>query len=125
MSQWNYIGIDVSATTLDVALAGEAPPVTSATFPNTSMGHHRLIRWATKRGQSARVCLEATGVYSAAIALAIQRHPRLDIMVVNPKAIRNYGAGPDAASQNRSDRCPTDSGLWSTYALCLMAAPIG
>ena len=101
MSQWNYIGIDVSATTLDVALAGEAPPVTSATFPNTSMGHRRLIRWATKRGQSARVCLEATGVYSAAIALAIQRHPRLDLMVVNPKAIRNYG-------QARMQRAKTD-----------------
>ena len=60
-----------------------------------------MIKWATKRGRHARVCLEATGVYSAAIALAIQRHPRLDIMVVNPKAIRNY-------RQARMQRAKTD-----------------
>ena len=101
MDQWNHMGIDVSAKTLDVALAGEGIPVISATFPNTSMGHRQLIKWATKRGRSARVCLEATGVYSASIALAIQRHPRLDIMVVNPKAIRNYG-------QARMQRAKTD-----------------
>ena len=101
MDQWNHMGIDVSAKTLDVALAGEGIPVISATFPNTSMGHRQLIKWATKRGRSARVCLEATGDYSASIALAIQRHKRLDIMVVNPKAIRNYG-------QARMQRAKTD-----------------
>ncbi|HIG57193.1 MAG TPA: IS110 family transposase [Candidatus Latescibacteria bacterium] len=101
MNQWHHMGIDVSAKTLDVALTGKDIPITSATFPNTSSGHRQLIKWATKRGRSARVCLEATGIYSAAIALVIHQHPRLEIMVVNPKAMRNYG-------QARMQRAKTD-----------------
>ena len=61
------VGIDVSTHTLEVALANPEPGRTSATFDNTPMGPRRLIQWITKRGRSARVGLEATGVYSLAV----------------------------------------------------------
>jgi len=90
MSSLNLVGIDVSAQTLDVALSHEGQPPMTATFANTPTEHRQLIKWATKRGRSARVCLEATGMYSLGIALALHRHPRIEVMVVNPKAIKNY-----------------------------------
>ena len=34
--------------------------------------------------------LEATGVYSLVVALALDRHPRTEVMAVNPRAIKNY-----------------------------------
>lgn len=96
------VGIDVSAYTLEVALAGPEPGPISATFDNTPTGHRRLIRWITKRGRSARVGLEATGVYSLEVALALDRHPRTEVMVVNPRAIKNYAGA-------RLQRAKTDS----------------
>jgi transposase len=38
----------------------------------------------------ARVCLEATGVYSLNLALALQRTTRVEVMVVNPRAIKDF-----------------------------------
>ena len=104
MHQSRPVGIDVSARTLEVALAGPNPSRASATFDNTPAGHRRLIQWITKRGQSARVGLEATGVYLE-IALALHRHPRTEGMVVNPKAIKNYAG----ARLQRAKTDPVDA----------------
>src|SRR6185295_2523702 len=43
-----------------------------------------------RRGATARVCLEATGVYSLCLALALQRAERMEVMVVNPRAIKDF-----------------------------------
>ena len=47
----------------------------------------------TKGGRSIRVGVEATGLYSRPIALALHRHRRAAVMVLNPKAI----ARPDTS----------------------------
>ena len=86
------VGIDVSAHILDVALASPTPGQMSATFENSPTGHRRLIQWITQRGRSARVGMEATGVYSLEVVLALDRHPRTEVMVVNPKAIKTTPA---------------------------------
>ena len=90
MVKLNYVGIDVSAKTLEAAHGGPGKGPTVATFDNTPADHRKLIKWATKRGRCARVCLEATGIYSLEVALALHHHPRTEVMVVNPKAIKNY-----------------------------------
>lgn len=90
MHQVNLVGIDVSAASLSVALKNHRGQDRRATFDNDPAGHRKLIAWATKGGVPARVCLEATGVYSFDLALALSRHPKTEVMVVNPRAIKAF-----------------------------------
>ena len=62
--QGNTIGIDVDSKNLVCCIRRDEKEEPQATFANCNAGHRKLIRWATRRNQSARVCLEATGVYS-------------------------------------------------------------
>ena len=67
-----YVGVDVSQNTLDVAARTDSDvEQRTAQFANTSTGHRHLIKWLTKGARSARVVLEATGVYSLDLALAL------------------------------------------------------
>lgn len=92
MHHVNLLGIDVSAASLSAKLKNHRGQEQSATFDNDPAGHRKLIGWATKRGASARVCLEATGVYSFDLALALSRHPKTEVMVVNPRAIKAFAS---------------------------------
>ncbi len=86
-----YAGVDVSQQTLDVALRdGAGKTAHTAQFENTAPGHRQLLRWLTKRGRGVRVVLEATGVYSLDLALALHAAPRVEVMVVNPRAARQF-----------------------------------
>jgi transposase len=67
---------------------GERLPL--ARFANTAAGHKKFIRWATKGARSARVCLEATGIYSLEFALALHHAKNVEVMVVNPRAIKDF-----------------------------------
>ena len=68
--------------------AGQRMPL--ATFANTAAGHKKFIRWATKSVHPARVCLEATGIYSLQFALAVHDARNVEVMVVNPRAIKDF-----------------------------------
>jgi len=83
-------GLDVDARTLVVALRRDGVPEPVCPLPNTPAGHRQLIKLLTARGASARVALEATGVYSLGVALALHRAPRVEVMVVNPRAIKDF-----------------------------------
>lgn len=87
----NLIGVDVDSVWLvcRISRRGVVQPIVK--FANTAVGHRQFIAWATRRGQPARVCLEATGVYSQAFALELHRAPDLEVMVANPKAIHQFG----------------------------------
>ncbi len=86
-----HVGVDVSQATLDVAArSAGGTDQRVAQFANSRSGHRHLIKWLTKGGRSARVVLEATGVYSLDLALALQAAPRLEVMVVNPRAARRF-----------------------------------
>ena len=91
MKQVNQIGEDVDSQELVCALQCAEQRAPIATFANTAAGHKKFIRWATKGGRSARVCLEATGIYSLEFALALHHAQRVDVMVVNPRAIKDFG----------------------------------
>ena len=86
----NLIGVDVDSKWLVAKILrnGQSKPV--ARFPNCASGHRKLIAWATRRGQAARVCLEATGVYGETLAFALHKAPNIEPMVVNPRAIQQF-----------------------------------
>jgi transposase len=99
MNKQFYVGVDVSQKTLDVAARDDGREPRTAQFANTSAGHRHLIKWLTKGGRSARVVLEATGVYSLDLAVALHAAKRIDVMVVNPRAARQFA---DACLQRSS-----------------------
>ncbi len=90
MKQVNLIGVDVDSEELVCAMqrAGERQPL--ARFANTAAGHKKFIWWATNGGHAARVCLEATGIYSLEFALALHHAKKMEVMVVNPRAIKDF-----------------------------------
>ena len=82
--------IDVGSRELVLALQRDGQLEALRTLPNTPAGHRALIKLLSRRGAHARVALEATGVYSLRLALALQRAARLEVMVVNPRAIKDF-----------------------------------
>lgn len=87
----NYIGVDVDSKLLvcKINRNGKSFPVTE--FDNTPIGHRKFIKWVTKSSQNAKVCMEATGVYSLLFALALHQAKDIEVMVVNPRAIKHFG----------------------------------
>ena len=90
MKKTTLVGIDVSARALDLALdpGRGAPKVLS--FHNTAAGHRKLIQRITRGGRDVRVCLEATGVYHLDLCLALHGTKRIEVMVVNPRAAKDF-----------------------------------
>ena len=84
------VGVDVSARWVDVERAATDEAVVRRQWPNTAAGHRQLARWLTSGGRRARVVLEATGVYSLDLALALQRTARLEVMVLNPRVSHDF-----------------------------------
>lgn len=85
----NQVGIDISNEVFDATMQ-YGSDVARRQFSNTKRGHGQFIRWALYQAHSARVCLEATGIYHLQLALALDRHPRIELMVVNPCAARRF-----------------------------------
>ncbi len=78
------VGIDVSKSTLDVAIGREAV----ATFANNEEGHRALVK-ALSRVPIALVAMEATGPYHLACACALQASG-LRVAVINPRQARDF-----------------------------------
>lgn len=90
MKQASQVGVDVDSEEVVCMMqrAGQRLPL--ARFANTSAGHKKFIRWATKGARATRVCLEATGIYSLEFALALHHAKNVEVMVVNPRAIKDF-----------------------------------
>lgn len=86
----HYIGVDVDSINLVCQRRRTGKPHVNKTFTNDSSGHRKFIKWATQRGQNARVCMEATGVYSIPFALALHAAEDILVCVANPKAIKKF-----------------------------------
>ena len=86
-----HVGVDVSAEMLAVALQRGSEDVQSFEIPNSPDGFQTLLRRALSghRGH-ARCVVEATGLYSLDLALHLDRSPRVEVMVANPRAVRHY-----------------------------------
>lgn len=102
------VGIDVSAKELVVT----SDRSRDARFDNDPAGHKKLVRFLTKGGRSAQVVIEATGVYSLDLALALHRAPRIEVMVANPRAVANFAK----AYLQRSKTDPLDAEVLLEFA---------
>jgi len=90
MRKIDLAGVDVSAKTFTVRRERSGRCLDRQTFSNDAAGHARFIRCLRKKGRGARVCLEASGIYSLDLALALHRAPDIEVMVVNPLAAHDF-----------------------------------
>ncbi len=104
-------GIDVSALQLAVAVQTEDARCWQRGFPNRASGHRALIVWLQKIGGRVRVCLEATGLYSLDLALALHAASGIEVAVLNPKTANRF-----AATLCRSKTDPADAQVLCEYA---------
>lgn len=104
------VGVDVSARHFDVSIELDGR-IYKDRLPNTPEGHQRLVRRLTKRGRTARVALEATGIYHLDLALALVA-AGLFIAVLNPRAVVHFAN----ASSRRAKTDPIDAALLREYA---------
>ena len=86
-----HAGIDVSAVTLAVAVQREdREGFEQREFANSAIGHKQLIGWLLKGGGIVRVSLEATGIYSLDVALALDLAENIEVAVLNPKLANRF-----------------------------------
>lgn len=85
----NQAGIDVANETFDIQKRC-AEKIVHRAFNNTKSGHQQAIAWLQRGNKRVRVCLEATGIYHLQLALALDRAPGIELMVLNPKAARRF-----------------------------------
>lgn len=102
-------GIDVSARELVVAWRSEQQ-LEQRTFPNRPQGHRALLAWLRRRGGQPRICLEATGIYSLDIALALAA-AGMAVAVLNPRAVSRF-----AETLRRSKTDAADAQVLAEYA---------
>jgi transposase len=105
-------GIDVSAKELVLAVDAGDGSVRVSRFPNDASGHRAICRIFARRSGAARVCMEATGLYSLDIALALERADDIEVMVANPRAIANFAK----AMMAREKTDPVDAGVMLEFA---------
>ncbi len=86
-----FAGIDVSAATLAAAVQREdREGFEQREFANSAAGHRQMLAWLLKRGSQVRVSLEATGIYSLDVALALDRAEGVEVAVLNPKTANRF-----------------------------------
>lgn len=107
-----FCGIDVSAATLAVALIEPDQPLQQREFANRDSGHKSLIGWLGKCGARVRVSLEATGIYSLDLALALHAAPHIELAVLNPKMVNRF-----AQTLRRSKTDAADAQVLAEYSL--------
>src|SRR5262249_54342245 len=83
-------GVDVSARWMDVSRDAADEAVAVRQCANTAAGQRELARWLTRGGRRAQVVLEATGLYSLDVALTLQRTAGIEVMVINPRANKEF-----------------------------------
>ena len=105
-------GIDVAAKELLVVLRRNGKCETERSFPNTPAGHKELKHYLTRAAARVRVCLESTGLYGLDLALYLQADSRLEVMVANPRAVKDFAK----ALLERSKSDPLDAWVLAEYA---------
>jgi transposase len=108
----HVVGIDVSTDTLDAGRLAPGGRARAAAVGNDPRVHAALAAWADRhaRGGAVHFCLEATGPYSEAIAIALADTGRL-VSVVNPTRVKY--AGLAWGRGNKTD--PADARLIAEY----------
>lgn len=91
MQHCNLAGIDVGSKALVVKFQkGKSDKLSDAIFDNNTTGHKKLLKYLTKSGSDAKVCVEATGVYHFDLSLLLHKSKKVKVMVSNPRAIKHF-----------------------------------
>lgn len=83
-----FAGIDVGAKELVVVLRNKGKSQPAQRYPNTQAGHKKVLNMFSKIPLGG-VCLEATGVYSMDISIALH-DAGMPLMVLNPAASHSF-----------------------------------
>ena len=83
-------GIDVGSKELVVAIDPGTARTWEGVFANDAAGHKKLIRRLTRTKGSARVCVEATGIYHLDLCLALDQAKGIEVMVANPRTTKDF-----------------------------------
>jgi transposase len=114
------VGIDVSKKKLDIALLVNGKTKTKV-LENSAEGHLALLDWLGKSKvplSALHVCMEATGVYSEPVALALHA-AGLMVSVANPACIKGFGHSENIRNKNDA----LDAGLIARYCAAMRPAP--
>jgi len=96
------VGIDISKTKFDAAILFSDNKVKTKKFENKLSGFSELISWLKKHeAVDLHVCLEATGVYSEALAIYLSEIGH-KVSVVNPAKIKGFAQSELA--RNKTDK---------------------
>lgn len=106
-----FCGIDVSARSLAVALVESGSSLAQREFPNSASGHRALLAWLKKHNTQVRVSLEATGIYSLDLALALDAEASIELAVLNPKLVNRF-----AQTLRRSKTDAADAVVLAEYS---------
>lgn len=106
-----FCGIDVSARSLTVAIQHKDHQMEQRTFANSASGHKSLVAWLQKWKMRVRVTLEATGVYSLDLSMALNVADRIELAVLNPKAANRF-----AQTIRRSKTDAADAEVLAEYS---------
>jgi transposase len=107
-----FVGIDVSAREMTVAVKAGDERDAVRSFPNTTAGHQQLRRCLNAHGQHIAVCLEASGNYSLDLCLALHADAAIELTVVNPRLARRFAE----SLGTRSKTDPVDARVLCAYA---------
>lgn len=105
MDKPDLCGIDVSAKELVVRVRRDGSTEAERCFANTPGGHQALKHYLTRKRIAVRVCLESTGLYGLDIALLLQADTRIEVIMANPRAVRDFAR----ALMHRSKTDPLDA----------------
>lgn len=90
MKPTNYVGIDVGSQEIVVVVLRKGKVGKAKTFENNPQGHVALINYLNGKKRKTKVCLEATGTYHFDLAVALSHAQGIEVMVMNPKVVRNF-----------------------------------
>lgn len=90
MTKEAWVGIDVGATALSVAIVAAPEKLERLEVSNDARGHRQLRHRLKQVGTHLWVCLEATGIYHVDLALGLHAMPGVAVMVANPRSTKDF-----------------------------------
>jgi transposase len=113
------VGIDVAKSKIDAFCLRDGKGK-SKVFDNDAQGYRALQQWLGERGcetSNCHICLEATGAYSEALALALVE-AGWQVSVVNPARVKGFAQGE--LSRNKTDRA--DAAMLARFCAAMRPA---
>lgn len=112
------VGIDIAKANFHAALIDDAGEH-ARSFPNNAKGFAQLERWLRNRKVShVHACLEATGAYGDALAIALYEAGHI-VSVVNPARVKGFAQSELA--RNKTDAL--DAGVIARFCKAMAPPP--